>query len=74
MDGTVSSLTVIVRNNLRWPNGITVDYQSERIFWTDASLDRITSAELDGSNPIVLVSGMSSVPHPYSIGIYKVSF
>lgn len=33
-----------------WPNGITVDHISEHIYWVDAKLDYIATADLEGRN------------------------
>jgi len=30
----------IVQDNLGWPNGLSVDFDSKKIFWADARLDR----------------------------------
>ena len=42
-----------------------------RIYWTDARLDSISSADWNGHDRKVILSGQSQVPHPYGIGIYK---
>ena len=39
MDG--SAITDIVTTGLYWPNGLALDFYSERIWWCDAQLDRI---------------------------------
>ncbi|OWF38955.1 sortilin-related receptor-like isoform X2 [Mizuhopecten yessoensis] len=72
MDGNTSSIKIIVNGSsiVHWPNGITIDHRMERMYWTDAFLDHIMSADLEGNNERVIVSG-SAVPHPYAIGMYK---
>ena len=30
----------IIQDNLGWPNGLSVDFDSRKIFWADARLDR----------------------------------
>lgn len=30
--------TEIVNSSLVWPNGLTLDYEEERLYWADASL------------------------------------
>jgi len=35
---------------VQWPNGISVDFFSDRIYWVDARMDYIASADLDGKN------------------------
>ena len=68
MDG--SNIRYVISTNIHWPNGIAIDDQTQKLYWTDAYLDRIEMAELDGSHRRVLLS--ENVPHPYAIGIYKV--
>ena len=30
--------TYIVTTNIRWPNGLTIDFDDDRIYWADAWL------------------------------------
>jgi hypothetical protein len=39
LDG--SNVAKIITTGIFWPNGITVDYESDHIFWVDAALVRI---------------------------------
>ena len=48
MDG--SHRSTILEESLHWPNGITLDIILDRIYWIDAKLNLIGSADLDGSN------------------------
>ncbi len=48
MDGTNRS--VIVEEKITWPNGLTLDFVNDRIYWADAREDYIAFASLDGSN------------------------
>ena len=48
MDG--SHRSAIVTESVRWPNGLTLDLVLDRIFWIDAKLNLIGSADLDGAN------------------------
>lgn len=47
-----------------WPNGLTIDYSAERIYWADAKLDKIETSDYFGDNRVVLVS---HIPHPFGI-------
>lgn len=70
LDGT--GFKAIVSSPLvHWPNGITVDYQTDRIYWVDAHLDYIAFAELDGSGMHLVIQDGAVVPHPFAIGVYK---
>lgn len=39
----------IIDKSVQWPNGIAIDLVADRIFWVDAKLNVISSANLDGS-------------------------
>lgn len=48
MDGT--NRTVIIQDKIVWPNGLTLDFINDRIYWADAREDYIEFASLDGTN------------------------
>ncbi len=48
MDGTNRS--AIVEDKITWPNGLTLDFINDRIYWADAREDYIAFASLDGTN------------------------
>lgn len=48
MDG--SNRSVIIQDKITWPNGLTLDFINDRIYWADAREDYIEFASLDGSN------------------------
>uniref|UniRef100_H2Y8K0 EGF-like domain-containing protein n=1 Tax=Ciona savignyi TaxID=51511 RepID=H2Y8K0_CIOSA len=53
MDGKDRS--VIIHNTLLgWPNALTIDYASRKLFWADSKEDYIAHCELDGSNAIIV--------------------
>ena len=39
MDG--SNYTLIITEKLGWPNGLTIDYETNRLWWADAHFDYI---------------------------------
>ncbi|XP_052233078.1 low-density lipoprotein receptor-related protein 6-like [Dreissena polymorpha] len=47
MDG--SNKRSLVLDDVVWPNGVTLDYRTKRVYWTDGSLDRIYSCDYDGA-------------------------
>lgn len=47
MDG--QNRMVLHDTNLTWPNGITIDYPAQRLYWVDAALDRIEFSGVDGT-------------------------
>lgn len=62
MDG--SDRRTLHSTGLIWPNGLTIDYSAQKIYWVDASLDRIEYSNVDGSGRFVLFSGLD---HPFSL-------
>ena len=48
MDG--SNRQVLISQNLTWPNGLALDYEYRKLYWTDAGSKTIQYADLDGTN------------------------
>ncbi|XP_055516540.1 sortilin-related receptor isoform X2 [Leucoraja erinacea] len=58
--------TRLISDGIKWPNGITVD--GSWIYWTEAYVDRIERADLNGGQRSVLIQNL---PHPYAISVFK---
>ena len=67
MDGT--NRRVLHNTSLGWPNGLTLDYPAQVLYWVDALLDRIESSNTDGSNRRLLST--TAIVHPFGITIYR---
>lgn len=52
-----------------WPNGITVDIDSKRIFWVDAKRDYLASSFYDGKDLKYLLRG-EHTPHPFAVAVH----
>nr|AAC63362.1 head-activator binding protein precursor [Hydra viridissima] len=66
MDG--SKPYSVISSNIRYPNGLAIDYVENRLYWTDAGTYKIESSDLNGQNRKVVTS---STTHPYSLTILK---
>uniref|UniRef100_A0A2C9KAN0 EGF-like domain-containing protein n=1 Tax=Biomphalaria glabrata TaxID=6526 RepID=A0A2C9KAN0_BIOGL len=66
-DGT--NITQIKKNQLGWPNGLTIDFVNDRLYWADAYFDRIQHSKLDGDDLQTLTG--HTIVHPFGIAIYK---
>lgn len=53
MDGT--SREVWIDSNIQWPNGLSIDYYSNGIYWCDAYTDRIEFVSVTDKNNRVSV-------------------
>ena len=67
MDG--SSRMVLHNTDLVWPNAITVDYESQILYWADANLDKIESSHVDGSNRVIITTNF--IVHPFAITFFN---
>ena len=67
MDGT--NVQVFRNVLLGWPNGLSMDYDQDRLYWCDALLDHIQHAKLDGTDVKTISSGM--IRHPFSLVVYQ---
>lgn len=43
----------IISDDIRTPNGLTIDYAAQKLYWSDARLDKIERCDYDGSNRVV---------------------
>ena len=68
-----SNRRVIIRKNIHWPNGLTIDYSAEKIYWTDANLYYIDKANYDGTNreSIFRSSRQCLLGHPFALTLYE---
>uniref|UniRef100_A0A3Q2H8C7 Low-density lipoprotein receptor-related protein 2 n=1 Tax=Equus caballus TaxID=9796 RepID=A0A3Q2H8C7_HORSE len=67
MDGTNKS--VIISTKIVWPNGITIDYTNDLLYWADAHLGYIEYSDLEGNHRHTVYDGM--LPHPFAITIFE---
>ncbi|XP_050433383.1 low-density lipoprotein receptor-related protein 1 isoform X2 [Adelges cooleyi] len=66
MDG--SNRTNFVKADVQWPIGLTLDFFTRRLYWSDVYHDRIERIDLDGNNREVL---KRSAPYPYGVAVYN---
>ncbi|KAK3087954.1 hypothetical protein FSP39_012741 [Pinctada imbricata] len=58
MDG--SDHKQIVRDDIVWPNGLTVDFKAERLYWADGNLDKIESVDYEGNGRLLVLEQKDS--------------
>lgn len=64
-----SELLVFKNVTLGWPNGLSIDFKSDRVYWCDALLDHVQHANLDGTDIRTVNSKL--IRHPFSIVIHE---
>ena len=57
----------MVNTSIAWPNGLTIDYRSRKIYWADAKVDKIEVMNLDGSNRRVILG--ERLPHIFGLTV-----
>ncbi|XP_071496207.1 uncharacterized protein [Diadema antillarum] len=57
----------IVETDLVWPNGLTSDTEGNRLYWCDASLDKIESSDPFGLDRRTLLDSSRTSIHPYGL-------
>ncbi|KAM9759324.1 low-density lipoprotein receptor-related protein 1-like isoform 2-T2 [Menidia menidia] len=67
MDGTNRS--TIIQDKITWPNGLTLDFVNDRIYWADAREDYIAFASLDGSNRHTVLT--QDIPHIFAMTLFE---
>ncbi|RZF33205.1 hypothetical protein LSTR_LSTR009750 [Laodelphax striatellus] len=66
MDG--SERTTFISASLKWPNGLALDLDAKRLYWTDAGMGNIESVGLDGKNRQIL---LDNLPHPFGLTVFR---
>ena len=67
MDGT--SKTILHDTSLSAPYCITLDYDSQVLYWADYNLDKIEQSNADGSNRRLVTTSL--INNPYSITFFN---
>jgi len=67
MDG--GSRLTLASTNLQWPNGITIDYVTNTIYWTDAKFHVIERIDIYGNGRKSILS--RGLPHPFGISVFE---
>ncbi|CAH0560791.1 unnamed protein product [Brassicogethes aeneus] len=65
MNGDPKTRKAIVSEKIFWPNGLTVDYKLEMIYWVDGKLLFIKQMDYDGKQMSTILS--SGMDYPFAI-------
>ena len=70
MDGS-NPVQLFKKPLVQWPNGLSIDYVANRVYWVDGQKDIIASCDLDGHDFKSVLSNNPHVKHPFAVGIHK---
>uniref|UniRef100_H3BGS9 Prolow-density lipoprotein receptor-related protein 1 n=1 Tax=Latimeria chalumnae TaxID=7897 RepID=H3BGS9_LATCH len=62
------NVLVIIDSEIRTPNGLAIDHRAEKLYFSDATLDKIERCEYDGSHRVVILK--SEPVHPFGLAVY----
>uniref|UniRef100_A0A4W4ES41 EGF-like domain-containing protein n=1 Tax=Electrophorus electricus TaxID=8005 RepID=A0A4W4ES41_ELEEL len=62
---------LLVSERIEWPNGITLDLSSRRLYWVDSKLHLISSVDLNGDDRRVLLSSVNHLGHPFALTLFE---
>ncbi|XP_011297971.1 low-density lipoprotein receptor-related protein 6 [Fopius arisanus] len=68
MDGNPESRRVIVSDDIFWPNGLTIDYDNELVYWADGKLKFIAVMDYNGKNRRKIVK--EGLAYPFAISFF----
>ena len=66
LDG--SHVEPLITENIRHPNGLTVDYTAQRLYWSDGYYGTVQSSWLNGSDRSTIVNGTGKF-EPYGVAV-----
>lgn len=63
-----SNFVKIISTEIKWPNGLTIDFDDDKLYWADAFYDKIESSNLEGNLRHVLTAAAF---HPFAITLHS---
>ena len=64
--------TIVESPIVQWPNGLTIDYVKNRLYWVDAKLNLIGSCNLNGRDVKTVLHSGTFLKHPFAISLFEV--
>ncbi|CAL1298011.1 unnamed protein product [Larinioides sclopetarius] len=61
-------LQSIIETNIRMPNALALDHKAQKLYWSDARLDKVERCNLDGTERYVLLN--EHPQHPFDLAVY----
>ncbi|XP_043939564.1 prolow-density lipoprotein receptor-related protein 1 [Protopterus annectens] len=63
-----ANVIIIISSDIRTPNGLAIDHKAEKLYFSDATLDKIERCEYDGSGRHMIFKYDSI--HPFGLAVY----
>lgn len=59
MDG--KSRMIVTAKNLKWPNGLAIDYDQQKLYFVDGGTKTLENINFDGSSRKIIISKLMSI-------------
>lgn len=69
MNGDPATRKVIVNENIFWPNGLTVDYDAQLVYWLDGRLKFVEVMDYEGRNRRTIIK--EGVNYPFALTVFQ---
>ncbi|KDR08547.1 Low-density lipoprotein receptor-related protein 6 [Zootermopsis nevadensis] len=69
MNGDPTTRKVIVHENIFWPNGLTVDFDAQLVYWLDGRLKFIEVMDYEGRNRRTVIK--EGVNYPFALTMFQ---
>lgn len=69
MSGDHATRQILVSERIFWPNGLTIDYDAELIYWVDGKLLFIDCMDYSGNNRRTIIK--DGLEYPYAITTFQ---
>ncbi len=56
------NVETLIKTHIRTPNGLAIDHSPQKLYWSDARLDKIERCNYDGSDRKVSLGGRGVAP------------
>ena len=63
-----ANVLTLIEKDIRTPNGLAIDHRAEKLYFSDATLDKIERCEYDGSHRYVSLWGREGKPSQDMVG------
>jgi len=61
----------LISTDIQWPNGLTIDYSNDRLYWVDAKQHQISCSDLNGGSRVVVLTSYEILKHPFAISVFE---
>ncbi|XP_018419478.1 PREDICTED: low-density lipoprotein receptor-related protein 8 [Nanorana parkeri] len=62
---------ILVSDDIEWPNGITLDVLTHRLYWVDSKLHTLSSVDFSGANRKMLIFSEDKLSHPFGLAVFE---